>query len=120
MSQSRVKDINVQEMLNNYVNDINKAGKQFLKAYLNDLTSVELTEKEQITLVDLAIKMIEADDQILYSEVCFFKKIRQRLTVSDAAILSELPDCEDYLLPDIATENKDFEEVGNFALISLS
>ena len=62
--------------------------------------------------------MIEADNQILYSEVKFFKKIRSRLNVDDSVILAALPESEDYLLPDISSEDKDFEEVGNFQLIS--
>ena len=68
----------------------------------------------------LAIKMIEADNQILYSEVKFFKKIRNRMSVSDESIIAKLPNSEDYLLPDIMAEEKDFEEVGNFAKISFS
>ena len=63
--------------------------------------------------------MIEADHIIQYSEVKFFKKVRNRLTVSDEAILEKLPNSEDYLLPDISAEDKDVEEVGNFAPISL-
>lgn len=60
-----------------------------------------LNETEQLLLVSLAIKAIEADNRIEYAEVKFFKKIRSRLTVSDEAILAEHPDKEDFLLPDI-------------------
>jgi len=57
---------------------------------------------EQVLLVSLAIKAIEADNRTEYAEVKFFKKIRSRLTVSDEAILAEHPDKEDFLLPDIS------------------
>lgn len=60
-----------------------------------------LNETEQLLLVSLAIKAIEADNRIEYAEVKFFKKIRSRLSVSDEAILAEHPDKEDFLLPDI-------------------
>ena len=60
-----------------------------------------LNETEQLLLVSLAIKAIEADNRIEYAEVKFFKKTRSRLTVSDEAILAEHPDKEDFLLPDI-------------------
>lgn len=113
------KDSDVEGILNTYVSEINEQGKTFLKNYLNELSETTLSEKEQLTLVDLAIKMIEADNVIQYSEVKFFKKIRNRLSISDEAILEILPNCEDYLLPDISAEDKDFEEVGNFAPISL-
>ena len=73
----------------------------FLQSYLKELKSVVLNETEQLLLVSLAIKAIEADNRIEYAEVKFFKKIRSRLTVSDEAILAEHPDKEDFLLPDI-------------------
>lgn len=112
-------DINVEDTLNNYIKEINERGKAFLRNYLNEVGDSALSEDEQITLIDLAIKMIEADNIIQYSEVRFFKKIRNRLSVSDEAILEKSPNIEDYLLPDILPEDKDFEEVGNFAPISL-
>lgn len=52
-------------------------------------------------VVELSIKMIEADNRIDYSEVKFFKKIRSRLSVSDEQILAQHPDKEDFLLSDI-------------------
>ena len=60
-----------------------------LKEYLNDIAEANLSDEEQVTLLGLAIKMIEADNQILYSEVKFFKKIRNRLPVSDGTILDK-------------------------------
>ena len=79
--------IDVENKLNDYVAQINKQGRGFLSAYLNDVSSAELNEQEEIEIVKIAIQTIE--------------KIRQRLNVSDETILSEFPDKEDYLLPDI-------------------
>lgn len=93
--------IDVENKLNEYVSQINKQGRSFLSTYLSDLTNAGLTEKEEFEIVRIAIKTIEADNRIEYSEISFFKKIRQRLNLSDETILSEFPDKEDYLLPDI-------------------
>ena len=93
--------INVESKLNEYVEQINKHGRSFLSAYLYDVSNAELVEKEEMEIVRIAIQTIEADNRIEYSEISFFKKIRQRLNVSDATILAEFPDKEDYLLPDI-------------------
>lgn len=93
--------IDVENKLNEYVNQINKQGRSFLSTYLSDLANVGLTEKEEFEIVRIAIQTIEADNRIEYSEISFFKKIRQRLNLSDETILSEFPDKEDYLLPDI-------------------
>lgn len=93
--------IDVESRLNDYVEQINKQGKGFLSDYLSDVANAVLSENEEMDLVKIAIQTIEADNKIEYSEISFFKKIRQRLNVSDETILAEFPDKEDYLLPDI-------------------
>ena len=93
--------IDVENKLNDYVEQINKQGKGFLSSYLSDVTNAALSENEEMKIVKIAIQTIEADNKIEYSEISFFKKIRQRLNVSDEKILVEFPDKEDYLLPDI-------------------
>ena len=94
-------DIDSEKYLNSWITEINEQGGMFLPSYLKELNSVELNETEQLLLVSLAIKAIEADNRIEYAEVKFFKKIRSRLTISDEAILAEHPNKEDFLLPDI-------------------
>lgn len=94
--------VDVKSLLDKWIADINEnGGRLVLKTYLGELADSNLSEQEQLTIVDLAIKAIEADNRIEYSEVKFFKKIRVRLTVSDEAILKQHPDKEDFLLPDI-------------------
>lgn len=95
-------DIDSEKYINSCIAEINEQGALFLQSYLKELKSVVLNETEQLLLVSLAIKAIEADNRIEYAEVKFFKKIRSRLTVSDEAILAEHPDKEDFLLPDIS------------------
>lgn len=114
------EDINIEETLNGYVEEINQKGTEFLKEFLSELSTLNISEEDQLTLVNLAIKMIEADNQILYSEVKFFKKIRKNLSISDEKILMAFPEAEDYLLPDIIRDDKE-EEWNNivFAPINL-
>lgn len=93
--------LDVQSYVNDYVNMINKEGITFLSNYLKDVADTVLTDEQALILVKLAIDTIEADNNIEYSEVRFFKKIRKRLSISDEKILEAMPDKEDYLLPDI-------------------
>lgn len=95
------EEIDVESVLNSYVFAINKNGALFLRRYLNELSGEKLTQAEELQIINLAIKMIEADNRIEYSEVKFFKKIRSKLSVSDEQILAQHPDKEDFLLPDI-------------------
>lgn len=113
--------LDIENILNNYVSSINKNGASFLRRYLSDLSETELTSDEELQIIELSIKMIEADNRIEYSEIKFFKKIRYRLSVSDEQILKLHPDKEDFLLPDIdVVEEPIWDENVTFANILLS
>ena len=93
--------MDVNAVINGYVASINANGALFLKQYLKELSSQELSNEEQKKIVDFALQTIFADNRIEYSEVKFFKKIRSRLSLTDEEILANHPDVEDFLLPDI-------------------
>lgn len=99
------KELDFQEVLNQLVGEINKSGKMFIQDYFDLLSKSDLTEKEELSLIELAIKTIYADEQVEYSEIKFFKNIRHRLEVNDERILEVFPDIEMFLEEDIITES---------------
>lgn len=99
--QESFRNINIEAIINEYVAAINEKGVLFLKQYLKELEAQKLSIEEQMIIIDLAIQTIYADSKIEYSEVKFFKKIRNRLSLNDEQILTKYPDIEDFLLPDI-------------------
>lgn len=96
-------DLDIQMSINNYIESINKLGKVFLEEYLEDVRNACLDDSSSLQLVKIAIDTIEADNQVEYSEVSFFKRIRKQLSIKDEVILEAMPDKEDYLLPDVET-----------------
>ena len=98
-------DPDIQMSINNYIDSINKLGKVFLEEYLEDVRNACLDDSSSLQLVKIAIDTIEADNQVEYSEVSFFKRIRKQLSIKDEVILEAMPDKEDYLLPDVETED---------------
>ena len=98
-------DPDIQMSINNYIESINKLGKVFLEEYLEDVRNACLDDSSSLQLVKIAIDTIEADNQVEYSEVSFFKRIRKQLSIKDEVILEAMPDKEDYLLPDVETED---------------
>lgn len=94
-------NLDVEKDLNTYIEQINAQGKAFLSDYIKEVGEANLTTDDELELVKIAIQTIEADENIEYSEVSFFKRIRAKLNISDDRILAELPDKEDYLMPDI-------------------
>lgn len=122
------EEFDFQESINFLVSDINKKGKEFILNYLKSLNESSLSEPEELTLIGFAIQTINADEQIEYSEIKFFKNIRYRLKVSDENILAVYPDIEQYLEQDIVSEsfldritNQYFEsaELPQFELVNI-
>lgn len=111
--------LDVQGKINEYVAAINREGKLFLNKYIEEVKAAQLDDESALQLIKVAIKTIEADNQIEYSEISFFKKIRKNLQISDEAILKELPDKEDYLLPDIE-DDYDFDWNVSFGEIQIT
>jgi uncharacterized tellurite resistance protein B-like protein len=115
-------------LINSLLNDINTRGKAFISNYFELLNKSQLTQKEELTLIDFAINTIKADDQIEYSEIKFFKNIRHRLKISDENILKVYQDLEMYLEEDIikysfldkiTKQYLDATELPQFDLISI-
>ena len=99
------KDLDYKKEINSLVDEINSRGKGFISQYFDILGKSNLTEEEELTLIDFAIQTIKADNQIEYSEIKFFKNIRHRLKISDNSILAKFPDLEQFLEEDIVTES---------------
>ncbi|WP_313115085.1 hypothetical protein [Aequorivita sediminis] len=96
-------EIDINAELDTLLLAINKDGQQFLKDYFNELTTTELTEANELKLIEVAIDTIKADDKVEYSEIKFFKVIRSKLKIDNEPILDKHPDFEDYLEQDIIT-----------------
>uniref|UniRef100_UPI00404A8769 hypothetical protein n=1 Tax=Gelidibacter sp. TaxID=2018083 RepID=UPI00404A8769 len=98
-------EIDINAELDTLLLAINKDGQQFLKEYFKDLTTNELTEANELKLIEVAIDTIKADDKVEYSEIKFFKVIRSKLKIDNEPILEKHPDFEDYLEQDIITDS---------------
>lgn len=110
--------LDVEKELNKYISQINTEGSTFLSNYLSEINDANLSEQQELKLVEFAIKTIEADHNVDYSEIKFFKRIKRELKVSDDTLTSLMPDKEDYFLPDIARpEEMDiFPQFGNIKI----
>ena len=111
--------LDVQGMINEYVSAINRQGSLFLNSFINEVKDAQLDEESSLQLIKIAIETIEIDNEIKYSEVSFFKRIRKNLSITDERILKEMPDKEDYLLPDIE-DDPIFDITFSFDSIALS
>src|SRR5699024_6550224 len=79
-------ELDINQDLDNLRLEINRNGHKFLRSYFNDLTSTEVSEKDELKLIEVAINTIKADDKVEYSEVKFFKVIRSKLKIENEPI----------------------------------
>jgi uncharacterized tellurite resistance protein B-like protein len=91
--------------LDNLLTEINNRGIKFIRDFFNELTSFELNEQEELSLIRIAIETIRADEKVEYSEIKFFKVIRSKLKISNEKILSIHSDFEEFLEQDIISES---------------
>ena len=98
-------DIDVNAEMDNLLIAINNDGHQFMRDYFDELSSSELTETNELNLIEVAIDTIKADEKVEYSEIKFFKVIRSKLNIANEPILEKHPDFEDYLEQDIITDS---------------
>tara|TARA_R100000789_G_scaffold57465_1_gene55489 strand:- start:169 stop:708 length:540 start_codon:yes stop_codon:yes gene_type:complete len=98
-------EIDINSELDTLLLAINKDGNQFLKNYFKELKATDLSEANELKLVEVAIGTIKADDKVEYSEIKFFKVIRSKLKIENEAILENHPDFEEYLEQDIISES---------------
>ena len=100
-------DIDVDKELDLLLKEINSKGKRFLKEYLSKVYEATLNEEEKIQLLNVAVRMIRADNVIEYSEIKFFKVIRSNLkAVNNDTILEKVDGItEDFLAEDIRADH---------------
>lgn len=98
-------DIDINSELDALLLAINHDGHKFLKDYFSELTTSQLTEEDQLKIVEVAIDTIKADDKVEYSEIKFFKVIRSKLSISNDKILKLHPDFEEYLEQDVISDS---------------
>lgn len=113
MNNSRkFENINLEVKLKEYVEQLNQLKGSFVSDYLNEIKKTELSLEDEQEIIRFAIETIEADSNIEYSEISFFKQIRKCLNISDSSIYEMYPDkedIEDYLLPDIMDYSNNWE-----------
>ena len=112
-------NLDVEKLLNEYIASINTIGISFLNSFLKELQHEEMTTEQRIDIMKIAIKMIEADNEIQYSEIKFFKRIHACLKVSDEIVKKEFPDKEDFFLPNLIQQEYEFILDTSFAAIDL-
>ena len=86
------------EPLVSTVVEIKRDGKDAINRYLNDLAGIDLSQKQKFTLMEVVIRMIEADSIVQPSEVQFLHLVKSKLKVSEKDLIVKFPKQIGYLI----------------------
>jgi len=90
-----IADVN--EIIDQFIKDINSQGDDFLRLFLKELKVSELTEDEELKIIDFPLRTIYSDFNVDYNEIRFFKIIRSKLKVTNDRILEKFPSKDVFL-----------------------
>lgn len=84
-------DLDLDKELAKMFKSINTRGLDFFDDYFKKITRAELTEEQELQILDAAIKTINADDEVKQEEINFLKILRTVLKAPDQSILDKFP-----------------------------
>lgn len=94
----------IEEPFEKSLNYIKQNGKKAINEYLNELSQLNLNEKQELLLIEVLIRTIESDNKIESSEVKFLQLVKSKLDISEETIITQFPKQMNYLI--------DFENYG--------
>jgi uncharacterized tellurite resistance protein B-like protein len=89
------KYVNLDTEISKFITTLNERGNDCFQNFYKQLETLELSETEQLEIIDVAIQMIKADNVIEYAEVKFFKALRYHLKIKDEKVIEKLKDVHD-------------------------
>lgn len=92
-------------LLREMMETFNRQGMAFIQQFLLEISTQDLSPKEELTLIEVALQTIRADDKIDDREIKFFKVIRTQLKISNDQILQVHPEFDAYLEEDILSDS---------------
>ena len=98
-------DIDITNELETMLEKINLKGMDFLKEYFRRVHKANLTAEQELDLIQVAVDIIYADEEVKEEEVKFLRVLRTMLKVSDERIISRFPQlAKDFMWDDNFTD----------------
>jgi uncharacterized tellurite resistance protein B-like protein len=91
-------DYKIDEPLQSNIANIKTNGKNAINQYLNELASADLTERQELLLVEVILRMIEADNEVKENEIKFLQMVKAKLKVSEETLIVKFARQIEYLV----------------------
>ena len=87
-----------EEPLQNYIDYIKANGKDAINQYLVEIGTNNLNEHQEILLIEVLLRIIEADNVVQPSELKFLQMVKGKLKVDEQTLIVKFPKQIDHLL----------------------
>jgi uncharacterized tellurite resistance protein B-like protein len=91
-------DFEFDAALNENLSLIKSDGKDSINSFLKDLAISELNKHQQLILVEVLFRIIDADNKIEENEIVLFQKIKTKLNITDEELILKFPKRADTII----------------------
>lgn len=87
-----------EQPLMDYLNYIKANGKNAINQYLLELSNTDLSDKQELLLIEVLIRTIEADEKANQNEIKFLQMVKSKLKITEDVLISKFPKQTNYLI----------------------
>jgi uncharacterized tellurite resistance protein B-like protein len=88
----------IEEPLKVHLANIKANGKNAINNYLKSIESLNLSDNQEVLLIEVLLRIIEADSDIQISEVKFLQMAKAKLKLDEQTLIMKFPNHIDLLL----------------------
>jgi len=88
----------ISDTLRSNINYIKENGTKAVNEYLSSLEKASLNPSQELLLIEVLIRTIEADKKVDEAEVKFLQLVKSKLTTSEETIITNFPKQINYLI----------------------
>lgn len=104
-------DFEIEAKLNESLTEISSQGSEAINELLQKISNSGLDEKQELILIDVVLRVLDADKSVEKNEVTFLKRLISRLHVNEETLISRFPRHVQYFI-----DINDAENLRDFAL----
>jgi len=87
-----------EQPLNDNLSFVKENGKEAINKYLLELSNADLSDKQELLLLEVLIRTIEADKETHQNEIKFLQMVKAKLKTSEEVLISKFPNQVGYLV----------------------
>jgi uncharacterized tellurite resistance protein B-like protein len=87
-----------EQPLQDNIENIKVNGKDAINLYLQEIATNELNEHQEILLIEVLLRMIQADSKIEETELKFLQMAKSKLKIDEQTLIVKFPHQIDYLM----------------------